>query len=156
FRTPVNYAAGVEPFAVVVADVNGDGKLDLVVADRARNGVNELPGKGDGTFPTVTTYTAEAYPTGLAVGDFDGDGKPDVAVACAHAGAVAVLRNRAAAPRLRVEDGSGSRVRVVGAPLFQVRVVAEDAEHRTDPSFRGTVRFGSSDPQATLPGDYTF
>src|SRR5262249_40443345 len=81
---------------------------------------------------------------------------PDLVVACARAGTVAVLRNRAAAPRLRIVDGSGSRVRVVGAPLFQVQVTVEDAEHRTDPTFRGTVRLSSGDPQATLPGDYTF
>jgi hypothetical protein len=67
-----------------VGDFNGDGKLDLVVADTtARGSINVLLGNGDGTFQTPVSYgwgmdtDTFAY---VAVGDFNGDGKPDLFV----------------------------------------------------------------------------
>jgi hypothetical protein len=66
---------------VAVADVNGDGKPDLLVAHGHTVGV--LLGNGDGTFQTAVTYdtgtTSLAY--AIAVADVNGDGKPDLLVA---------------------------------------------------------------------------
>jgi FG-GAP-like repeat len=53
--------------AVVLADVNGDGKVDAVVATRASGGqeyISVLTGKGDGTLNTPQTFTV-ATPSGL-------------------------------------------------------------------------------------------
>jgi hypothetical protein len=70
------------PHAIAVGDFNGDGILDLAVANAGSNDVTILRGNGDGTF----TATATSPPTGtdpysIAVGDFNGDGIPDLAVA---------------------------------------------------------------------------
>ena len=80
FRAPVSYAAGTSPYAVVVADFNGDGKPDLAVANGGSNTVSILRGNGDGTFAAAVNYAAGSYPDGLAIGDFNGDGKLDLAV----------------------------------------------------------------------------
>lgn len=90
FQPGVGYNTGEYPRAVGVADVTGDGNVDLVVANvGANNGdkgqvengsVAVLPGNGDGTFDTAIQYTPFAYPGWLAVGDFNRDGLPDVAV----------------------------------------------------------------------------
>ncbi|PYM39561.1 MAG: hypothetical protein DME17_00520, partial [Candidatus Rokuibacteriota bacterium] len=74
---------GSHPSAVAVYDFNGDGKLDLAVANAGSNTVSVLLGNGDGTFqsPVGRTYPVGGSPASVAVGDFDGDGIQDLAVA---------------------------------------------------------------------------
>ena len=81
FATPVNYAAGDNPQAVVTGDFNGDGKLDLAVANYYGSTVSVLRGNGYGTFQPALSSATGSYPLSLAVGDFNGDGKADVATA---------------------------------------------------------------------------
>ena len=67
------------PYAVALGDVNGDGKLDVIVADLTASTINVFLGNGDGTLGSkVATQTLGTYPKGVAVGDFNGDGKLDV------------------------------------------------------------------------------
>ncbi|MBV9157680.1 MAG: VCBS repeat-containing protein, partial [Acidobacteriaceae bacterium] len=76
--TPV---VGIAPAAIAVGDFNGDGKLDLAVANENSNNITILLGNGDGTFTAdpVSPSTA-AYPYALVTADFNGDGKADLAV----------------------------------------------------------------------------
>jgi hypothetical protein len=88
--------SGPFAFSIAVADVNGDGKPDLLVASR---GIEVLLGNGDGTFKAPRTYSSGGYNAfSIAVGDVNGDGKPDVVTAndcpgpgCGNAGEVEVL-----------------------------------------------------------------
>jgi hypothetical protein len=81
FQPAVNYAVGTNPNSVIVADFNGDGKLDLAVANLYSNAVSILLGSGNGTFRPAVNFAAGFYPFSVATGDFNGDGKPDLAVA---------------------------------------------------------------------------
>ena len=63
---------------ILVADFNGDGKLDLATGNAAGTAVVVLPGNGDGTFGSGVMTSIAGPP--VAVGDFNGDGKPDVLV----------------------------------------------------------------------------
>jgi uncharacterized repeat protein (TIGR01451 family) len=72
---------GTMPQGLVTADFNGDGKLDLAVANNGSNNVSILLGNGNGTFTTKSTPAAGDGANWIAVGDFNGDGIPDIAVA---------------------------------------------------------------------------
>jgi hypothetical protein len=82
-------SGGYAATSIAVADVNGDGKLDLVVAHECgdsdcsgRGVLGVLLGNGDGTFQPAVTFGSGGYEAmSLAVGDFNGDGKADIAVA---------------------------------------------------------------------------
>jgi hypothetical protein len=91
FRTAVTYSAqGGAVSWVVAADVNGDGKADLVVADGS--GVGVLLGNGDGTLQPIVTYSSGgSQATSIAVADVNGDGKPDLILANSGSGTVGAL-----------------------------------------------------------------
>ena len=64
-----------------MGDFNGDGKLDLAVANQSSNNVSILLGTGTGSFSAATNFAVGELLISVAVGDFNGDGKPDLAVA---------------------------------------------------------------------------
>ncbi len=67
------------PHAVVVADMDEDGHLDVLVDDRDAEGLRLLLGRGDGTFtPGPPVFTGGDPYRGMAVGDLNGDGHLDV------------------------------------------------------------------------------
>jgi hypothetical protein len=84
-------ATGSNPYSVSVADLNGDGKVDLVASNSGSNTVTVLLGNGDGTFAAPLTFGAGTNPISAAVGDFNGDGLPDLAAANNVTSSVAVL-----------------------------------------------------------------
>ena len=91
FRTKTDYGVGGTPFSVAIGDLNGDGKLDLAVANGGSASVSILIGRGDGTFGAGTEYPAGTKPFSVAIGDLDEDSKPDLVTANYGANAVSVL-----------------------------------------------------------------
>ncbi len=81
FTPAASAATGSQPYQVVAADFNGDGIVDLAMANTAGCDASVLLGNGDGTFSPVYAPAAGWFPYSLAVGDFNGDGVPDLAVA---------------------------------------------------------------------------
>ncbi|HEV2425510.1 MAG TPA: choice-of-anchor D domain-containing protein [Terriglobia bacterium] len=86
FGSPVTSSAGNEADSVVLGDLNGDSKLDLVVGQGTDATVAVLLGNGDGTFMAPVQYGGGGY--SLAIGDFNGDGKLDIATVVYNGGCV--------------------------------------------------------------------
>jgi hypothetical protein len=74
FQQPVRYSTTNQALNVYVADVNGDGKLDLVT-----DGICTLYGNGDGTFTSGPCTSGDLSGSLTAMADFDGDGTLDFA-----------------------------------------------------------------------------
>jgi hypothetical protein len=85
FTAARTFSAGKEPSAVVAGDLNGDGRVDLAVADAFRS-----PGSGDdlfvllnqggGTFAAPVVYPGGDSLSDVAAADLDGDGDRDLVV----------------------------------------------------------------------------
>ena len=80
--------SGYNPYSVAIADLNGDGKLDLVVANEqqsksdSQGSISVMLGKGNGTFHAAVNYSSggeSAY--SISIADVNGDGKLDLIVA---------------------------------------------------------------------------
>ena len=115
-------------FHVAVADLNGDGVLDLAVAnsDGTLNQVAVHLGNYDGSFQDPAFLTAGEEPRSVAIDDFNGDGAPDLVTANDEGRDVSVF--------LGAGDGtfSGS----LNAPVYYspIQVLADDLDldGRTD------------------------
>jgi len=73
---------GEHPEFVTTADVNHDGKLDILVANQDSGNISVLLGDGSGHFTPApgSPFAAGHYPNDIAVGDFNGDGNPDLLI----------------------------------------------------------------------------
>src|SRR5262245_14576830 len=110
FEPKVDYGTGGRPYSVAIADLNGDGKLDLAVANNAVGTVSVLLGHGDGTFALRVDYATGPGPTSVAIGDLNGDTVPDLVVANSGSSTVSVLPGYGAgpfAPKMDYGTGGG-------------------------------------------------
>ena len=96
-----DFAVGVSPVSVVLADLNGDGKLDLIVANVNANSVSVLlnttaPGAVTASFADKQDVATSEGPIYVAAGDLNSDGKPDLVVVNVVVNTVSVLLNTTA------------------------------------------------------------
>jgi len=79
------FTVGANPSAVVIADLNGDGFLDIAVANQNDNTISLFQGDGAGNFAPFPKSpfalpTSEKGPIAMVSGTFDNSGKPEIAV----------------------------------------------------------------------------
>jgi hypothetical protein len=91
FLARAAYASGTAPAEDRVADLNGDGRQDVVVENYQSNTVSVFIGRGDGTFAAKVDYTTGAGPWSLAVIDVNADGKADIVTGNLGASTASVL-----------------------------------------------------------------
>ena len=121
FQPPVFYPVNGSPVSLATADINKDGKLDVIAGG---NGISVLPGIGNGTFQAAINSATDlllgvavaegacsetivcAVP--LLVGDFDGDGKLDVASATSASTTTAGVTTYVISVTLFLGDSTGN------------------------------------------------
>jgi hypothetical protein len=117
------------PNAVAAGLLNGDGHLDLVLANGAyysgANSISVALGNGDGTFGAPTEYPFGVDPRSVAIADFDGDGIRDIAAANFGSGVLSLFHG--------VGDGTFSDPTFVGLGARAYTVVAADFDGDGDP-----------------------
>ncbi len=89
FQPAVDYPAGLNPFALAVADFNRDGNPDVAVLANASSPGSSLltilTGSASGAFTALPPMAIAASAQSIGAADFNGDGKPDLVVS--HGGA---------------------------------------------------------------------
>ena len=94
------FVAGKQPSAIVIADFNGDGNLDIAVANKGDNSISVFQGNGSGGFkpfpkspfvlPNLVTGT-ETGPVAIVTANFRNQSKPDLAVVNESSNSVSIL-----------------------------------------------------------------
>ena len=139
---PNNYSVGSSPGEVVEADVNGDGKLDLVVLNTGDQSISILLGNGDGTFRPAISQPIGSSGKFIAVGDFNGDGKLDLAIGNGSANTISIL----------VGNGDGTFQAAVPIDIgFSCDFVAV-ADFNNDKKMDILVSTGNGDTSNPTPG----
>ena len=80
FAAQTTYTVGDRPQTVALGDLNGDGRLDLIVATYYGQTLDVLMNQGSGTFGPRVSYSTGFRMTAAEVGDVNGDGKLDIVV----------------------------------------------------------------------------
>jgi hypothetical protein len=91
FKAKTNFGVGKSPWYVLAADVDGDGRTDLITADNGDNTVSVLLKNQGGGFKTRVKFAVNAGPAWVAARDLNGDGLLDLVVANYFAGGFSVL-----------------------------------------------------------------
>ena len=150
---------GGTPWGLAVADVDGDGKLDLVVSDSSNNRV--LVCRNISTVGTLDTnsFAAPVYfsvgtdPRAVRVGDLDGDGRPDIVCVNCGDNTLSILRNIGTAGSLTANSFASQVVLATGPEPHDLVLADVDGDGKPDlvqlnyiPSFFSVFR------NASVPG----
>src|SRR5207247_6054553 len=126
------YSAGQNPTDIATGDFNGDGNLDIAIANHGVKLVTVLLGNGKGQFSFApgSPFNVESnpHPHGIAVADFNGDKKPDIAIDSWAENKVLVVFGNG--------DGSfrapGIKIEVGKMPYHRLRTADFNEDGKTD------------------------
>jgi hypothetical protein len=98
FSPKTDFTTGTVPYSVSIFDFNGDGKLDMAVANESEFTISVFintttPGASTPAFSAKTDFATGNNPYSVTAGDFNGDGKQDLAIANNLSNSVSILMN---------------------------------------------------------------
>lgn len=153
FTSPVVYGIGGNLRDCLAQDMNGDGYIDVVVANASTASIYVLNGKSDGTFSISDPYFSGGNTSSIAATDYDRDGVLDIAAA---------NNNGAFAGNFLMVQGYknyGNHFHLTAPATMNagdaVNVTVRSMDKNNDITwiYPGTIHASSTDGQADLPGD---
>lgn len=126
------------PYGLIAAEVDGDGKLDLVFADRVTNRVGVYRNVDNAGTLDTNSFAAPVYfntgadPRYVRVADLDGDGRPDIVTCNTVDGTVSILRNVGSAGTLDAGSFAPHVDLAAGAGAYDVAIQDLDGDGRPD------------------------
>ena len=153
FSAPVQYTVGQVgqgAESIAVADLNGDGKPDLVLATTGAFTVDVLLGNGNGTFQAAQNFGAGGVPESVVAGDLNGDGKTDLVVTDPQNNSLGVLLGNG--------DGTFQTVQLiaVGSTPDHLALGDFNGDGKTDVAVTDYVNFQNDVSVLLGNGDGTF
>lgn len=126
------------PWGMTVADVIGNGHLDIVTADTDNDTVTVMVNDGTGDFSDIFHFDTGAHPGAVAVGDVTGDGNADVVTANRQTNNISVLASALSRVVLPDDPATGTIVGPQGPPpvSYEATLLPQMDEDDGDPFVR--------------------
>jgi len=96
FATKSDISCSNQADAINIDDIDGDGKLDLIVGIKNSNLISifrNTSSVGSISFSSATSYSTGTEPYFIAVNDFDGDGKQDIVTSNRSSNNISIFQN---------------------------------------------------------------
>ncbi len=167
FVPSASLAVGSSPYAVTVADVNGDGFPDLISANYSSSTLSVLTNNRSGVFRLASTLSVGSNPEAVLAADVNGDGHPDLITANQFGNTLTVLTNNgggsfglAASPAVGVNPCSVTAADVNGDGLVDLIAANQTSATLTVLTNNGSGGFGvsaipavASNPRSVITAD---
>ncbi|MBX7204620.1 MAG: FG-GAP-like repeat-containing protein [Bacteroidia bacterium] len=135
FATKVDITAGSGPRIHQVADMDLDGKLDLLVPNYTSGNVSVIRNtstSGTISFAAKVDFTTGTNPFNVATGDLDADGKPEMVIANYGSGTISIYRNISTPGTITTGSFSLSTTITTGSQAYCVAIADIDGDGKRD------------------------
>ncbi len=134
FGSKIDFTTGQSPRSVTVGDIDGDGKLDVVISNLNDNTVSIFRNTTSGgviSFASRVNFATATQPAAISITDLDKDGKPDLVVNTINLqGYVSVLRNTSNSGT--ISFASKIDLQSVGGSIEEIRTADMDGDGKAD------------------------
>jgi FG-GAP-like repeat/IPT/TIG domain len=138
FAAKADFPVGTNPGAITTADIDGDGKLDLIVVNNGSNtlsvfrNISTVGSLTTSSFAARLDFTTASGPSWVSAGDLDGDGKVDLAISNMSSNTVSVFRNTSTVGTLNISSFAAKVDFTTGTAPISVTIGDMDVDGKAD------------------------